>query len=347
MMAPPARPPSDSPGGTGPRALVAALLGLCTLILLGALIYSSRSTVLFQGEGAFGEVQVVERNDGLRALYFDGGPNRQSALYPERPLHLELPYTRVAMVGLALVPPDGRILFVGLGGGAMPTYVREVLPRARIEAVEIDPLVVELAQEYFGLAPGPGLQVHVGDGRAFLEAAQTGSWDLIVLDAFSESGIPRALTTRPFLETVRSRLAPGGVVVSNVPTGHALSPSMFATWEAVFPGFQRIEVRRRRQQIVVASSDVVLDRGTLVEAARAFAGGRELGFDLPGLVERGVLPSVPTRGDVLEDEVGSAQEFRLIPPDPGRRQGEGGEGEPRTAGLHLPLAGQRLLRRLP
>jgi spermidine synthase len=282
---------------------VAALLGLSVLVLLAALVFAGRSTVLFEGEGAFGELQVVERNNGLRVLYFDGGPNRQSALYPGRPMHLELAYSRVAMVGLALVPPDARILFVGLGGGAMPMYVRGVLPGARIDAVEIDPLVVEVAQEYFGFTPDDHLRVHVGDGRAFVEAAPPGSWDLIVLDAFSESGIPRALATRPFLEAVRSRLVPGGVVVSNVPTTNPLSPSMFATWEAVFPEFQRIEVRRHRQQIVVASADGALDRDTLVEAARTFAADRELGFDLPGLIERGVLPSFPTGGEVLEDEV--------------------------------------------
>lgn len=295
----------DLPGGSGPRTLVAALLGLCILILLGALFYSSRSTVVFEGEGEFGQVQVVERSNGLRALYFGGGPNRQSALYPGRPLHLELAYSRVATVGLALVPPDARVLFVGLGGGAMPMYAREVFPRARIDVVEIDPLVVDVAREYFGFIPDRGLRVHVGDGRAFLEEAPPGSWDLIVLDAFSESGIPRALTTRQFLETVRSRLTPGGVVVSNVPTTHSLSPSMFATYQSVFPEVQRIEVRRRRQQVVVAGAgDRPLDRSTLVEATRVFAAGRDLGFDLPLLVERGVLPATPTGGRVLEDEDG-------------------------------------------
>jgi spermidine synthase len=303
MTPPSPRPPSPPQGGDGPRALVTALLGLSVLVLLAALVFAGRSTVLFEGEGAFGELQVVERSNGLRVLYFDGGPNRQSALYPGRPMHLELAYSRVAMVGLALVPPDARILFVGLGGGAMPMYVRTVLPGARIDVVEIDPLVVEVAQEYFGFTPDDHLRAHVGDGRAFVEEAPPGSWDLIVLDAFSESGIPRALATRPFLEAVRSRLVPGGVVVSNVPTTNPLSPSMFATWEAVFPEFQRIEVRRHRQQIVVASADGALDRDTLVEAARTFAADRELGFDLPLLIDRGVLPSFPTGGEVLEDEV--------------------------------------------
>lgn len=341
----PFQPSGEAPRAVGPRRLVAALLGLSVLVLLGALVFSGRSTVLFEGEGAFGEVQVVQRSSGLRALYFGGGPNRQSALYPDRPQHLELAYSRVAMVGPALVPPGARILFVGLGGGAMPMYVRQVLPAADIDVVEIDPLVVEVAQEYFGFTPGPGLRVHVADGRVFLEQASPGSWDLIVLDAFSESGIPRALATRQFLETVRSRLTPGGVVVSNVPTSHTLSSSMFATYEAVFPEVQRIEVRRHRQQVVVASADRPLDRDTLVEAAKAFEADRELGFDLPELIERGVLPPIQEGGAVLEDEeaVGAGVEAgaagqsssgsspRILAADRGSR-GRGGPVSPVSSG---------------
>jgi spermidine synthase len=293
---------TSSGGGGALRGTVTLLLGL---LLLGGVLFLNRTTVLFQGEGEFGTVRVVERRDGVRALHFGGSRNRQSALVPGRPLELELEYSRVGMVGLALMPPDPRILFVGLGGGAMPMYVRAVLPDARIDVVEIDPLVVEVATAYFGFTPDPAMRVHVGDGRAFIEDAPLGSWDLIVLDAFSESGIPRALTTRPFLEAVRARLAPGGIVVSNIPTAHALSPSMFATYDAVFPEVQRLEVRRHRQQILVASGGRLLDRGTLVEAARALAARRALGFDLPHRVERGLLPSTPEGGEVLEDGVGA------------------------------------------
>jgi len=306
---------SSSGGGGAARALV-LLLGL---LLLGGFLFLNRTTVLFQGEGDFGTVRVVERRDGLRALHFGGSRNRQSALFPGRPLELALEYSRVGMVGLALIPPRPRILFVGLGGGAMPMYARAVLPDARIDVVEIDPLVVEVARAYFGFTPDPAMRVHVGDGRAFIQDAPPGSWDLIVLDAFSESGIPRALATRPFLEAVLTRLAPGGIVVSNIPTAHTLSPSMFATYDAVFPEVQRLEVRRHRQQILVASGHRALDRDTLVQAARAFSAGRELGFDLPHLVERGLLPSIPAGGEVLEDgvEAGSGPSRRWSRSYPG------------------------------
>jgi spermidine synthase len=49
-------------------------------------------------------------------------------VFPGRPTHLELAYTQVAMIGPALTPRNGRILFVGLGGGAMPMYTRAIMP---------------------------------------------------------------------------------------------------------------------------------------------------------------------------------------------------------------------------
>jgi hypothetical protein len=40
--------------------------------------------------------------DGLRTLITGEGRARQSAIFPDRPTHLELPYTQVGMVGPAL-----------------------------------------------------------------------------------------------------------------------------------------------------------------------------------------------------------------------------------------------------
>ncbi len=93
-------------------------------------------------------MRVVE-DGGLRTLYTGAGRARQSVVRPGDPRHLALPYTRVATIGLALVAPDAHILYVGLGGGAMPMHARSVLPRASIDVVELDPLIIEVAQQVF------------------------------------------------------------------------------------------------------------------------------------------------------------------------------------------------------
>jgi spermidine synthase len=278
---------------------------LSVLILALALAYwgwSLRSRVLFEEESEFGRVRVTERADGLRTLYTGEGRTRQSAAFPGRPEHLEFAYARVAMVGLALIPEDGTVLFVGLGGGSMPMYTRRLMPRLRMDAVEIDPLIVDVAHRFFGFRTDPGLRVHTGDGRAFIEQVPTGSYDLIVLDAFSDEGIPVSLATRQFLEAARDALAPGGVVVSNLWGRSPLYASMLATYGSVFDQVHLIRVPGGTQRIVLAAPAVrSLDPASLLRATGDLARRRELGFDLPRLVERGYEPLPPLVAPVLDD----------------------------------------------
>lgn len=278
---------------------------LFVLALATALAYVigwQRTRVVFESDSDFDRVRVLERRDGLRYLVTGEGRARQSAIYPGRPMHLELAYTRVGMIGLALVPPDARILFVGLGGGAMPMYARQVMPQAHIDVVEIDPVIVEVAQEWFGFTPDSLMAVHTGDGRAFIEASAPGTYDLIVLDAFSDDEVPYSLTTREFLGAVRDALTEEGVVVSNLWTRAPAYPSMLATYVAVFDEVHLVKVPRRSQRILVGGTGArQLDRDSLLEAAQSLTRRVELGFELPELVRDGYEPVPVVEAPVLED----------------------------------------------
>lgn len=274
--------------------------------IAGALMYafaSQRTRVVFESDSEFGDVRVTERSDGLRSLYTGEGRARQSAIYPGRPLQLVHEYTRVGMVGLALVPADGRILFVGLGGGAMPMYARQVMPAAHIDVVEIDPVIVDVAQRWFGFVPDDRMVVHTGDGRAFIENAAPGTYDLIVLDAFSDDEVPYSLTTRQFLDAVRTRLTTNGIVVSNLWTAQRSYEAMLATYAAVFHQVHLVRVPQRAQRILVAGPATrPLDRTSVVSAVHAFTEHVELGFDLTRLVEDGYEPAPHVDAPILEDE---------------------------------------------
>lgn len=288
------------------RPFGAPLVLLATLAV--ALLFALRadSTVVFEGEGDFGAVQVIERGDGLRELYTGAGRARQSAIYPSQPRRLELAYSRTAMIGPALVEPSARVLFVGLGGGAMPTFVRRVMPEARLEVVEIDPLIVRLAAEWFDFRPDSAMVVHTADGRAFIEDAPPGSWDLIVLDAFSDTDIPRALTTRTFLESVRRGLVPQGVVVSNLHTAAPEYESMVATYVDVFSTVLLVPVPGRRQEVLIATDRRGLDRASVTAAARAWTERFQPGFDLEALMDDLRVAPIDPEATILEDrEAGS------------------------------------------
>jgi spermidine synthase len=144
--------------------------------------------------------------------------------------------------------------------------------------------------------------VHAGDGRAFIERAPPHTYDLIVLDAFSDDEVPYSLTTREFLTAVHAALSPEGIVVSNVWTAAPAYPAMLATYRAVFDEVHLLRVPRHAQRILVAGTGArPLDASVLTDAARTFAARVETGFDLLQLVEQGYEPVPPTNEPVLED----------------------------------------------
>lgn len=299
-------PPSialPSPAAPMPRFRTLALLALT--LLVGSVVVVRRPQVVFQEGTGDDRIRIVERSDGVRELYLGSGRGRQTALHPSHPERLELPYTRVAMAGLALVPADGRVLFVGLGGGAMPRYTRWLLPEAHIQVVELEPRVVAVAREWFDFRTDSLLQVHVDDGRAFIEASVPGSWDLVVLDAFSGSRIPPSLATREFLQAVATSLAPDGAVLSNLHTTLPEYDAMVATYRDVFPEVVLLDVPLRRQKILVAGPESLLARDSLLARVRALVSRNDPGFRLEGLVRGGYERARRVDAPVLVDGDGT------------------------------------------
>ncbi|HYU70856.1 MAG TPA: hypothetical protein VEL09_16165, partial [Burkholderiales bacterium] len=81
-------------------------------------------TVIHEKASPYNTIIVTEDHKGMRTLLFERGGGRQSVVKPGDPDHLELPYARVALAGLALCEEPRRILVVGLGGGTLPMFLR-------------------------------------------------------------------------------------------------------------------------------------------------------------------------------------------------------------------------------
>jgi len=192
--------------------------------------------VLHAKDTQYHRLAVVE--DGTsRYLRFDS--SFQSGMYRTQPFRTRFDYTDYLQLALAYNPKAKRILFVGLGGGSAPKRMWRDFPALRLDVVELDPEVVEVAYRFFELPRDERLQVDVEDGRRYL-ARNEGPWDAIVIDAFFSDSIPFHLATREFLELARARLAPGGVIATNVIGAVAgeqsrLLRSMLRTYRTVFP----------------------------------------------------------------------------------------------------------------
>ena len=160
-------------------------------------------------QSPYGEIRVVEK-DGLRLMLIDGAAH--TIVDPET-WQSDYPYVDVLEIVKELHPAPGRLLLVGLGGGSVAKSYHA--DGWQVDAVEIDPVVTELARSHFGLTADEA-RVHHGDGRRFLADQPAGTYDLVIMDAFGSSSIPFHLVTREVFGLLRSRLAPGGLMAMNV-----------------------------------------------------------------------------------------------------------------------------------
>ena len=126
------------------------------------------------------------------------------------PAHLEFDYMRWMRIVLRAARAR-RVLHVGGGACALPRALAAEDPDGRQEVCEVDPEVLALAREHFGLRRTPGMRVRVAEGRAFVAGQARGSWDAIAIDAFIAAAIPRRLITVQALSDV-ARVAPLALV---------------------------------------------------------------------------------------------------------------------------------------
>ena len=228
-------------------------------------------TILHTKDSQYHRIAVVEDDDS-RYLRFDS--SFQSGMYKNDPFRTRFEYADYLQLPLAYRPETRRILYIGLGGGSAPKRTWRDFPATRIEAVEIDPEVVDVAYEYFELPRDPRLRVEVEDGRRYL-AANEGPWDAIVVDAFYSDSIPFHLATREFLELARSRLAPGGVVSTNIigavrGAESRLFRSMLRTYRAVFPTVAIHPVREEGERDLTVIRNVILVAGDAAAPSKEF-----------------------------------------------------------------------------
>lgn len=104
-------------------------------------------------------------------------------------------------------------------GGAAYTYPIHYLQKydnKRIDVVEIDEKMTQIAKEQFGLnTNNEKLKIYSQDGRSFLNYSKE-KYDTILIDAFKGINVPFELTTYEALANAKERLNENGMVITNI-----------------------------------------------------------------------------------------------------------------------------------
>jgi spermidine synthase len=283
------------------------LFCLVVLVVLACCAVAvAQQKILYQKQSPYNMVIVAEDDQGIRTLLFGGEGVRQSVVKVGDPDHLELPYARAMVSGLALCPDPKRVLVVGLGGGTIPSFLHKHYPQTQIDAVEIDPVVVEVAKQFFGFREDATQKAYVQDGRQFIEE-RPNVYDVIFLDAFGSENIPYHLATREFLEAVRRAVTAQGVVLADVwgPGSNPLYDSMVRTYQEVFDELYILEVRGSGNRILIAvPRRLRVAREEFARRAGAISKQKQFRFDMADLVTYGYryVDEKDPRAQVLIDK---------------------------------------------
>jgi hypothetical protein len=163
-----------------------------------------RFRMLYHGTTSHGAMRLADVNEaGKRpeplTYYYFGGPLSQA-----------IKAARVAKGGLE------RVAVVGLGTGSLACHAE---PGERWRYFEIDPVVAQIArdpQQFRFLSHcAPDTDVVLGDARLTL-AEENGTFDLIVLDAFSSDVVPVHLLTTEALGIYLDKLTQGGTIALHI-----------------------------------------------------------------------------------------------------------------------------------
>lgn len=197
------------------------------LIAICFFLAACQGIVVYEAQSDYSHVKVIDYGT-RRALYFVSESDIdvvETLIDLEQPHRLQHPYASTMMAGFLYFPEASSMLLVGLGGGALVRFLNHYFPGLQLDVIEIDPMVVRLAREFFGTAAGPRTRVFIADGRDHLEQTRE-RYDLILLDAHlppggrtDGTGHPLSLKNEAFYRILHQRLKPGGVVLFNMIEG--------------------------------------------------------------------------------------------------------------------------------
>ena len=171
--------------------------------------------------------------------------------------------------------PDGAVIgVVGQGSGAMAAYKRE---QDRLTFFEIDPMVDRMSRDprWFsfinGCAEGP-VRTVLGDARLTMTREPAGTYDLLIVDAFTSDAVPTHLLTVEAIRGYLRLLKPDGVVVLHLSNRNLeiTLPSEAAAQALGVPSLHQVYIERADSADMAEASTEALAIGKSQAALAPF-----------------------------------------------------------------------------
>ena len=319
-----AKQPPKPPPATGSRAAI--LIGIVGAVVVGAVVgflllnkpeaqtvapTGSEPGLVARVESLYNDIYVYKQANGQYVLSFGAKRLRyiESIVDPEDELDLPVYYTQSMTVGLAYAPALENAAIIGLGGGRTAWYHHKSVPDLHFTAVELDPAVAQIADQFFKVRPEKNFDINIMDGRVWLTKSND-TFDLILIDAYRGPFVPFHLLTKEFYQEVAKHLRPGGVAVQNVEPSTMLFDSAVATIGAAFDNLDFYE--GKGNIVIVAYDGPKRDPEELKRIAAERQAQYGFRYDLTKILDRRFEPKFDAAAKPLTDDFAPVEYLKAI-----------------------------------
>ena len=140
------------------------------------------------------------------------------------------------------------ILLLGLGGGSVIETLRNDFGYSKsILAVEIDPVIIDLAKTEFHLKENENLDIICDDALDFI-SSNTQHFDLIIIDLFIDTEVPKSFLELNFWRNVVKASATNGAIIFNASLEKTKSKALIAVIDFLKTQFYKTEIYEKVNQ---------------------------------------------------------------------------------------------------
>jgi SAM-dependent methyltransferase len=230
-----------------PRQLAGALMMVLAVCLLPSSVkrgdaqrsYFGVYRVMLSLDGQWNTLVHGTTLHGAQRVRDEQG-NGVADITPATYYYPQSPMARAVGVVRARVTAEGRsprFGVIGLGTGSLACLAGE---KESWRFFEIDPVVVDIAakSESFTFLQNcqPTPDIVIGDARLTMAKEKDGSFDLIIVDAFTSDAVPVHLMTAEALEMYLAKLAPGGVALLHISNRYLDLDAVLGATSTIVPG---------------------------------------------------------------------------------------------------------------
>ena len=252
---------------------------LAVLIIFAFSIVSSevnayilyRASDLYDIDTEYSRVQIFQTTDPktgkpIRALATDPYFT-QSAMFLDSD-EPALEYSRFYHLARHFSPDYAKVLVIGGAGYSVPKDFIRRYEDVKVDVVEIDPSMTAIARRFFRLENNDRLRIVHEDARTFLNANKSGTYDVILMDAFgSLFTVPYQLTTIEAVREISRSLKDNGLVIINLGSalkgpGSEFLQAELATYKSVFPQVSVYKVNSEYEDERLQNLMIVATRST-------------------------------------------------------------------------------------